>query len=228
MTRRMIVFKKDGKFYASQEFNGDKNECAQVNSAAKILVAWPEIMKLFTGKASVSSFQKAVKEAERLYGYESVDVEELDELPSCEEIWLTTGGFLYKYTKYGEPTMSLVADLAREYGFSAHRLGNTVALYAKNTDGQWTTWFSITVREDGEGLIRGSNTDQSNIWLHQTRPDMTPERCVEFFQHLNDTLGLFGEGAIKLCSWIDPEDWQEIAGVNDAHEDPRYTGTVQG
>lgn len=68
MTRRMIVFKKDGKFYASQEFNGDKNECAQVNSAAKILVAWPEIMKLFTGKVSVSSFQKAVKEAERLYG----------------------------------------------------------------------------------------------------------------------------------------------------------------
>lgn len=228
MTRRMIVFKKDGKFYASQEFNGDKNECAQVNSAAKILVDWPEIMKLFTGKVSVWSFQEAVKEAERLYGYESVAVEDLDELPSCEEIWLTTGGFLYKYTKYGEPTMSLVADLAREYGFSAHHLRNMVKIYAKNTDGQWTEWFSITMGESGVAYTRGYNTDQCNIWLHQTRPDMTPERCVEFFQRLNDTLGLFGESAINLYSWIDPEDWQEIAGVNDAHEDPRYTGTEQG
>lgn len=224
MTRRTIVFKKDGKFYASQEFNGDKAEAAVFHPNIDIKADWLEIVELFTGKASVESFKDAVKDAEGLYGYKSVDVEELDGLPSCEEIWLTTGVFLYLHSKYGEPTVNWAADLAKEYGFEAKCAGSTVTITAKDTDGKSTEWFSITVEENGLVHIRGNNTDQCNIWLCETRPDMTPERCVEFFNRLSDTVGLYGESSIEMSTWIDPEDWQEIAGVRDAYEDERYTG----
>lgn len=224
MTRRTIVFKKDGKFYASQEFNGDKSEAAGLCSNAGIKADWPEIVELFTGKSSVESFKDAVKKAEKLYGYESVDVEEMAELPSCEEIWLTTGVFLYKYTKYGEPTVNWAADIAKEYGFSSNCTKDKITITAKDTDGRSTEWFSIMVKEDGLVHVMGNNTDQCNIWLHETRPDMTPERCVEFFKRLSDAMGLLGEDGIKMRTWIDPEDWQQIAGVRDAYEDERYTG----
>lgn len=72
--------------------------------------------------------------------------------------------------------------------------------------------------------ISGHNTDQCNIWLNETRPDMTAERCVEFFEALSQTLGLFDTDKLSLSPWIDPEDWQEIARVPDAQEDERYSG----
>lgn len=224
MTRRIIVLKKDGKFYASQEFNGDKAEAANFHPNIGIKADWPEIIELFTGKATVASFKDAVRDAEKLYGYESMEVEELDELPSCEEIWLTTGVFLYLYTKYGKPTVNWAADVAKEYGFGANCTKDKVVIATKDTDGMVTEWFSITVDTDGLVHVRGNNTDQCNIWLHETRPDMTPERCMEFFKRLSDAMGLLGKDGIKMRTWIDPEDWQQIAGVRDAYEDERYTG----
>lgn len=224
MTRRTIVFKDGEKFYASQEFNGDKAEAAGFHPNIGIKADWSEIVELFTGKASVESFKEAVREAEALYGYKDVEVEEMDELPSCEEIWLTTGVFLHLHTKYGEPTVNWAADIAKEYGFRSACTKDTVTIASKNTDGKWTDWFSITIKEDGLVHIKGNNTDQCNIWLYETRPDMTPEKCVEFFKRLSDTVGLLGEDGIKMSTWIDPEDWQAISGVRDAYEDERYTG----
>lgn len=224
MTRRMIVLKKDGKLYASQEFNGDKAEAASFHPNIGIKADWPEIVELFTGKVTVASFKEAVEEAEKLYGYESVDVEEMDEMPSCEEIWLTTGVFLHLHTKYGEPAVSWAADIAKEYGFGSNCTKDKVTITAKDTDGRQTEWFSITVGDDGMVNVRGNNTDQCNIWLYKTRPDMTPDKCVEFFKRLSDAVGLFGEDGLKMRTWIDPEDWQQIAGVRDAYEDERYTG----
>ena len=132
-------------------------------------------------------------------------------------------GSTYLYARYGKPTVEWVADLAREYGFKSRCSSGAATITARNTDGRWTTWFLVSFKE-GLWHIRGNNTDQCNIWLHLTRPDMTPERCVEFFDRLNETLGLFGKEEIQMNSLIDPEDWQEIAGVDDAYEDERYTG----
>lgn len=224
MTRRTIVFRDGKKFYASQEFNGDKTEAAGFHPDIGITADWSDIVELFTGKTTVKSFKEAVKEAEKLYGYENVEVEELDELPSCEEIWLTTGVFLHLHTKYGEPTVVWAADIAKEYGFGAYCTKGKVVITAEDTDGKRTEWFSIAVKDDGLVHVRGNNTDQCNIWLYETRPDMTPERCVEFFKRLSDAMGLLGEDGIKVRTWIDPEDWQQIAGVRDAYEDERYTG----
>lgn len=224
MTRRIIVLKKDGKFYASQEFNGDRTETTEFCPNANIKADWSEIIELFAGKASVLSFKEAVRAAEKLYGYESVEVKELDGLPSCEEIWLTTGVFLYLYSKYGELTVDRVADIAKSYGFRSKCSRYTATIVSRNTEGRWVDWFSITIKEDGLVHIRGNNTDQCNIWLYETRPDMTPERCMEFFKRLSDTMGLLGEDGIEIRTWIDPEDWQEIAGVRDAYEDERYAG----
>lgn len=53
---------------------------------------------------------------------------------------------------------------------------------------------------------------------------MTPERCIKFFEELSQTMGLYGDDKLKLSTWIDPEDWQEIAGVYDAYGEERYTG----
>ena len=44
-----------------------------------------------------------------------------------------------------------------------------------------------------------------------------------FFAELNGLFHLYGEDRVLLKDWIDPEDWQEIANVTDAYEDPMYT-----
>lgn len=224
MTRRTIVFKEGGKFYASQEFNGDKAEAGQFCKHSNLKADWPDIVALFDDVKTVEDFGLAVRKAEDLYGYEHEELEQVNELPGAQEVWLMAGGYLHLHFKYGEPVANWVKDLAEEYGFRSKSSGGTATVTSRNTDGQWTTWFSVTVQEDGLCRIRGNNTDQCNIWLYETRPDMTPERCMEFFEALNSTLGLFGDDKIKMSTWIDPEDWQAIAGVCDAYEDERYTG----
>lgn len=51
---------------------------------------------------------------------------------------------------------------------------------------------------------------------------MTPERIIEFVADLNTMLREFNDSYIAVKTLIDPEDWQEIAQVQDAYEDNRY------
>lgn len=98
---------------------------------------------------------------------------------------------------------------------------------AQNVDGRWVDWFSIVpdmgAAYDRNSLVIGDNTDVSNIWLYRTRPNLTAEDCVMFFNTLNANFQLDGDEMILLKDFIDPEDWQQLAHVKDAGADPRYT-----
>lgn len=138
--------------------------------------------------------------------------------------------------------MHLYSDfqrVAQKYGFKA-RCGSSVqtitygevdapvyTIMAKNTDNHWVTWFSVIpdmgMKYGHEAFLVGNNTDVMNIWLHETRKDLTPENCVMFFAELNAIFNFTDDDMILLKDWIDSEDWQEIAGVHDASCDPRYT-----
>ena len=84
----------------------------------------------------------------------------------------------------------------------------TEALLAKNTDGKDTVWI---YRIDNSVFCLG-NTDNLNLWLSDTRKDLTVDKLVEFIKDLNDWSENYG-WSIPTRVIIDPEDWQEIAGI---------------
>ena len=113
--------------------------------------------------------------------------------------------------------------LARKYGFKYRATENQFVFVANNTDGEPTDWITL----DKSNLMfhhtwhlscRG-NTDQLNLWFYQTRKDLTPRKIIAFLKSLSLLLNY----NIKVYRLIDPEDWQEIAKVNDAYDDVRYT-----
>ena len=111
-------------------------------------------------------------------------------------------------------------ELGTRYGFRVSKSGNSYTLYAKNTDHQWSAWIQYDPGKEIVSLL--GNTDHLNLWFHETRKDLTPERCITFAQELNKVFGLPEEQQFQLCKLIDPEDWQEIAQVQDAFQDSRY------
>lgn len=117
-------------------------------------------------------------------------------------------------------TVEKFQELAEKYGFEAEQNDFMISLGAKNTDGEWTPWIRYNYHFE-EVLICGE-TDTLNIWLSETRPDMTPEKCVAFVDELNKLFDFHGSDTIIIRDLIDPEDWQEIANVPDASEDERF------
>lgn len=110
---------------------------------------------------------------------------------------------------------------ATQYGFRARPLGENVLIFARNIDGCWVTWIKYNARLNSVCCM--GNTDYLNLWLGVTRSDLTPEMCIAFLTELNSILDLHGENRFHLWELIDPEDWEELANVVDAHTDPRYT-----
>lgn len=108
--------------------------------------------------------------------------------------------------------------VAEKYGFMARSSGNTTTLICKDTDGKNCRWIIYNQKLNSCTIV--GNTDQLNLWLYETRPDLTPERIIQFVKDLNTALET--EDQILLRNLIDPEDWQEIAGIPDAHADERY------
>lgn len=224
MTRRLIVFKTGDAYLVSQEFNGDKSEAGGFPTHTRIKADWPEVVALFDGVDTPEKFGEAVRKAEEFYGYTPLPLETESEMPTAEEVWAVSHGNLILTTRYGESLVKWLADVAERFGFKGlYTDSESISIRAKNTDDRWCNWFTIFLDFGGVRKISGNNTDQCDIWLYETRPDMTPERCVEFFEELSRTMGLYGEDKLKVSTWIDPEDWQEIAGVQDAYEDNRYT-----
>lgn len=122
--------------------------------------------------------------------------------------------------------------VAENYGFKTKKVAkvstvrygtvecDSLQIKAKNVDGHWTTWFTICPDINGEcPFVTGDNTDCTNIWLCNTRPDLKAEDLVAFFSEINEILG---EEDNLLKTFVDPEDWQEISDVRDAYEDNRY------
>ncbi len=226
MTRRVIAYRSGSHFYVSQEFNGDRAEMRQFNpKGCRIKTDWVDIPPMFDGVTTLEQFKDTVRRVETLYGYKAVPVEAEHDLPVTEEVWMLSCGALLVETRYGSSMVECLAEVAKEYGFKTVRDGDySITFRAKSTDGHWVSWFTIIPSLKGARHIKGNNTDQANIWLGETRPDMTPERCIAFFEEINHTLGLFGEDRVEPSEWIDPEDWQIIANVHDAYTDARYTG----
>ena len=112
-------------------------------------------------------------------------------------------------------------ELALKYSFKIRNTSNGISLCAKDTDRRWEEWINYNFRDNSIILI--GNTDQCNFWFCNTRPDLTPDRLIEFTSDLNTILNKIGY-EIELKNLIDPEDWQEIANIHDAYKDSRYSG----
>lgn len=65
-----------------------------------------------------------------------------------------------------------------------------------------------------------------NLWFCETRKDLTSDKLLELTKDLNEILNEY-DLSVKVSTLIDPEDWQEIANVNDAYEDIRYNSKLQ-
>ena len=115
-------------------------------------------------------------------------------------------------------TLTNFLIVGQKYDFRTELTKYGACLYARNTDGEYSPWIKYNMKEDTFSII--GNTDQCNFWLYDTRPDLTPEKIIEFVKDLNWTLE--PDEPILLKTLIDPEDWQEIADVRDAYEDERY------
>ena len=112
-------------------------------------------------------------------------------------------------------------DICKKYNFKYREYSeNKIALCAKNTDRHWENWIELDLKNKDITLI--GNTDHCNFWFCNTRKDMTPNKIIEFVSDLNKMLRKFNNSYIAVRSLIDPEDWQEIAQVQDAYEDNRY------
>lgn len=111
--------------------------------------------------------------------------------------------------------------LAEKYGFKAKCHGDIFVLQAKNTDGCWINW--IECHPIRKKVVVVGNTDNCNLWLCDTRKDLTAERITAFVRELNAFTKHTCDTTCKLRVLIDPEDWQEIANIADASTDERYT-----
>jgi len=118
--------------------------------------------------------------------------------------------------------MKTVKEIAQEYGFELIERGSDQILVAKDTDGNSIEWLTFHhIGDSTKALTIYGNTDQANLWFHETREDLTALKLIEFGLDVSEYIN--GEKRPELLSsLVDPEDWQEIAGVQDAHADERY------
>ena len=112
-----------------------------------------------------------------------------------------------------------LVKICKKYGFKVFVSNNQICINAKNRFEWVTHWFSYT---PNLGLFIKGNTDKLNLWLCDTRPDLTADKVVEFVSEVNKILSLKGENRLTIKKLIAPEDWQEIAKVDDAFKDKRY------
>lgn len=111
-------------------------------------------------------------------------------------------------------------NICNKYKFKfKEKIENKIALCAKDTDRHWQEWIILDLKNKDVKIT--GNTDNCNFWFCDTRKDLTPERITNFTGDLNGLLRRLNV-SVKLKTLIDPEDWQEIAKVNDAYNDNRY------
>lgn len=130
----------------------------------------------------------------------------------------------YQFITTKNNTINNFSYIAHKYGFKftehcTSKYDYSVSIEAKNTDNEFVTW--LTYFPFKEELQIMGNTDELNLWLCDTRSDMTPDKIISFIDDLN--VGLEKANIeVSVKELIDPEDWQEIANIPDASEDQRY------
>lgn len=108
-----------------------------------------------------------------------------------------------------------------KYYFPIELYNDELSIMAKNTDNNLVKWFSIKKIDDFYTATIYGNTDNLNIWLYDTRKDLTPDNIIDFIKSVNKSTLKVGI-KLPLKNLIDPEDWQEIANVRDAYLDDLY------
>ena len=113
-------------------------------------------------------------------------------------------------------------SICKKYNFKYKEYSeNKISLCAKNTDKEWRDWIKLDLKN--KEVILVGNTDNCNFWFYDTRKDMTPDKIIEFVANLNTMLRKFNDSYLTVKKLIDPEDWQEIAKIQDASADDRYS-----
>ena len=123
----------------------------------------------------------------------------------------------------------LLKEICSKYKFKTRFSGMNdnffCEIYSKNTDGEDTLWFDIQLSDhdsaDGnlfEPKIKiYGNTDQNNIWLSETRKDLSLEDIIDFCKHVTGicdciltTKSTTNDNEIYIHSLVDLEDLQEM------------------
>ena len=101
-------------------------------------------------------------------------------------------------------------DVCEKYGFTTSDTDDKVFLEANTVGDKYlVTWIKYDIKEDK--VILTGNTDNCNLWFGETRPDLTPEKIINFVLELNKALNLKGKNKFTVKQLIGPEDWQDIA-----------------
>lgn len=105
MTRKIILFKDpiSKAIYATPEFNGDKSEFlillqqSEANSLDGCDKDWKDIITEFFDITTLQEFKQASEKAQSYYhsflGNEILPIREIDEMPLCDLVYITQGGF---------------------------------------------------------------------------------------------------------------------------------------
>lgn len=110
-------------------------------------------------------------------------------------------------------------SISQKYGFVTKGSRNNISLYARNIDGVLTEWIKLEKTQKEIKPIIIGNTGNLNLWFCKTRKDLTPDVLILFVKDLNDKVFVPLNQVYTLSFLIDPEDWQEIVKVTDAHLD---------
>lgn len=135
----------------------------------------------------------------------------------------------------------ITKELCDKYGFKTRFAGINdnfyCEVYAKNTDGKDVIWFEIQLsnHDSAEGIpfepiitIYG-NTDQKNIWLCDTRKDLSLENIIDFCKAISEicnckltTTPSTKNNEIYIHRLVDIEDLQEIKGFKSLDDISQY------
>lgn len=129
-----------------------------------------------------------------------------------------------KVTQNNKNAGLLIEQICDKYNFKAilsvENDNLYYEIYAKNTDNKNVLWFAIQLSNHVSPepiLIIYGNTDQNNIWLCDTRQDLTLNNIVDFCKNVCDichcklTISPFTkENEIYIHRLVDIEDLQEI------------------
>lgn len=128
-----------------------------------------------------------------------------------------------------ESVFSILNSLCNKYDFKLKDVTKNdnfyYEVYAKNTDGEEVVWFDIQVASSESSEQRTfepiltvyGNTDQNNIWLCQTREDLTLKDAIYFCQQISQICNCKlvahstnNEHEMNIHHLIDLEDLQEF------------------
>lgn len=134
-----------------------------------------------------------------------------------------------------------IKEICDRYNFKTRFSGQNdnfyCEVYARNTDGKDVIWFDIQLsnHDSAYGIPFGpilkiyGNTDQSNIWLCDTRKDLSLENIVDFCKTITEICNLkltivptIKDNEIYIHRLVDIEDLQEINGFKSLEEIKPY------